>query len=156
MNETDVYIDLDGQSIALDQLSTEERALFEELSDFARRNPDWAAFHNFWLPKVHAFYSAAGRSRAEIVKAPLWRLAQDLSGRLGLASGEIRPADYRDELEELVRTRFRTRREFCEATGLSEDMLSHVLARRKHLAIDTLSEALEKVGYTIHITPLVR
>jgi hypothetical protein len=52
--------------------------------------------------------------------------------------------------------RFKTRREFCEATGLSEDMLSHVLARRKHLAIDTLSSALEKVGYTLHIGPLAR
>jgi hypothetical protein len=57
-------------------------------------------------------------------------------------------------LEHLILARFKTRREFCEATGLSEDMLSHVLARRKHLAIDTLNAALAKVGYTVHIAPL--
>ncbi len=33
-------------------------------------------------------------------------------------------------------------------------MLSHVLAKRKHLAIQTLAEALEKVGYGLHIAPL--
>ena len=66
----------------------------------------------------------------------------------------MRRSDYRDDLEQLILTKFRSRREFCEATGLAEDMLSHVLAKRKNLAIDTLTEALEKVGYTIHIVPL--
>jgi hypothetical protein len=32
-------------------------------------------------------------------------------------------------------------------------MLSHVLARRKHLAIDTLESALGKIGYTLRIMP---
>ena len=54
----------------------------------------------------------------------------------------------------LIHAKFRTRREFCEATGLSEDMLSHVLAKRKNLSIETLAEALAQIGYTIHITPL--
>ena len=54
----------------------------------------------------------------------------------------------------LILKNFPTRKAFCDATGLSEDMLSHVLARRKHLAVDTLTNALEKIGYTIHITPL--
>jgi hypothetical protein len=30
-------------------------------------------------------------------------------------------------------------------------MLSHVLSKRKHLAIDTLADALARVGYSIHI-----
>lgn len=34
-------------------------------------------------------------------------------------------------------------------------MLSHVLAKRKNLAIDTLAEALAKVGFAIHIMPMV-
>lgn len=53
----------------------------------------------------------------------------------------------------MIRTHFHTRREFCEATGISEDMLSHVLAGRKHLAIDTLSQALARIGYRLQITP---
>ena len=61
--------------------------------------------------------------------------------------------DYRDEIETLVRTRFKTRREFCEATGLSEDMLSHVLAGRKNIAIDTLSDALSRIGCALKIVP---
>jgi len=35
--------------------------------------------------------------------------------------------DYRDELEELIRTRFPSQQAFCQATGLSEDMLQPVL-----------------------------
>ena len=73
--------------------------------------------------------------------------------RLAVAQGVARNPDYRDEIEELIRTRFKTRREFCEATGLSEDMLSHVLARRKHIAIDTLSEALSRIGCFLRIVP---
>jgi hypothetical protein len=91
-----------------------------------------------------------------VIEMPLYRVARDIGSRLGVAQGIMGRSDYRDELELLILSRFKTRREFCDATGLSEDMLSHVLARRKHLAIDTLNAALEKVGYTVHIAPLSR
>ena len=42
----------------------------------------------------------------------------------------MRQGDDRDELVRIIADRFTTRREFCEAAGVSEDMLSHVLARR--------------------------
>jgi hypothetical protein len=84
----------------------------------------------------------------------VYRIAQDIGGRIALATGMARLGDYRDELEMLIHQRFRTRREFCEATGLSEDMLSHVLAKRKHLAVDTLVEALGRIGYALHIAPV--
>ncbi len=61
--------------------------------------------------------------------------------------------DYRDELAELIDRLFATRRQFCEATGLSEDLLSHVLGRRKHLAIHTLVEALNRIGFSLRIMP---
>jgi hypothetical protein len=48
---------------------------------------------------------------------------------------------------------FSSRRAFCEATGLSEDMLSHVLAGRKDFALDTLTEALAKIGYGLPFLP---
>lgn len=79
-----------------------------------------------------------------------YRIAADLSSRLALA----RMPDYRDELDDLIRSRFRTRRAFCQATGLTEDMLSHVLAKRKQLAIDTLATALAKVGFALKIVPM--
>ena len=69
-------------------------------------------------------------------------------------TGFARAPDYRDKIEKIVSTEFPTRRAFCEATGISEDMLSHVLAHRKHLAIDTLTEALERIGYELELVPI--
>jgi hypothetical protein len=33
-------------------------------------------------------------------------------------------------------------------------MLSHVLAKRKNLSIQTLADALGKIGYSLHIAPI--
>ncbi len=30
-------------------------------------------------------------------------------------------------------------------------MLSHVLARRKHMSLDALTNALDRIGYKLHI-----
>ena len=59
----------------------------------------------------------------------------------------------RDELEDLIRTKFKNHRAFCQATGISEDMLSHVLAGRKDLSLETLTQALQRIGYALHILP---
>ena len=58
---------------------------------------------------------------------------------------------YRDDLVDLIDTRFPSRRAFCEATGISEDMLSHVLAGRKDLSLAALTKALGRIGYGLHI-----
>ena len=151
--EIDVYVDLNGHEISIAHLDQEERKLIATLLDRAESNPDWTAFDNFWMNAVADFYDARGLSRSQSPRTVVFRIAQDLSGRLAIASGMARAADYRDELEELSRTQFRTRREFCEATGLSEDMLSHVLARRKHMSIETLVQAMHRIGYEVRITP---
>jgi hypothetical protein len=153
MSQTREYLDLKGRSHSLADLDTEERALIRELTGHAGSH-SWSDYSNFWMPKVSELYSRRGLSRGEVLRTVVYRIAQDLGSRLAVAEGLARPPDYRDDLAELIRTRFRTRREFCEATGVSEDMLSHVLAKRKHLAIDTLTEALGRIGYTLHIAPL--
>ena len=56
----------------------------------------------------------------------------------------------------IIEAKFATRRKFCEATGLSEDMLSHVLKGRKDVSIATLTESLQKIGYALAIVPLPR
>ena len=150
------YVDLSGRSFCLSGLDRDERELLARLQAFASRNPEWSDYRNYWMSEVASFYEARGLKRAEIIETPVYRIGQDVGSRLGISQGTTRASDYRDELEHLVLTRFKTRREFCEATGLSEDMLSHVLARRKHLAIDTLNAALAKVGYTVHIAPLMQ
>ncbi len=147
------YLDLRGKSIDLSVLAPEELQLFQQLqADVVHL--DSAAYRNHWVTLVSNLLSRRGLSKPAIVGSTLYRLAQDLGSRQQVQRGEARVADYRDELEGIVLGQFKTRRAFCEATGLSEDMLSHVLARRKHLAIDTLTEALGRVGYRLTIAPL--
>jgi hypothetical protein len=136
-------------------LDRHERALIGDLQESSAR-VNWREFSNLWMPRVNEFYSSRGLRRREIRDLPVYRIAQDLASRLSVSAGVARPPDYRDELEEIIRARFRTRREFCKATGLSEDMLSHVLSRRKHLAVGTLAEALERIGYALRVVPLER
>jgi hypothetical protein len=58
------------------------------------------------------------------------------------------------DLEDLVREKFASQRAFCKATGLSEDMLSHVLAGRKDLSLARLTAALARIGYVLRIVPM--
>jgi hypothetical protein len=153
MVRSNVYIDIQGREISLADLDQEERKLVSNLQARAKKYPDWNGFENYWVKTVAEFYDARGISRRDSRQTAVYKIAQDLGGRLAVAMGLARIPDYRDELEELIRTRFRTRREFCQATGLSEDMLSHVLARRKHLSVDTLEQALDRIGYVLRILP---
>jgi hypothetical protein len=152
--KTKTYTTLDEEVIILSDLDEQEQRLAALLRKRARTHPSWIDFDNFWMKKVGEFYDARGVSRVKSRATEVFRIAQDLSGRLGIASGLVRLDDYRGDLEELIREKFRTQRAFCEATGLAEDMISHVLAGRKHLAIDTLEEALNRIGYTLRIRPL--
>ena len=144
------------RTIAIDSLDDQERAFVEQLQRRAKERPDWIDFDNFWMGEVKRFYADRGVPRTELPGTVGYQVAQALSSRLAIASGLAREPDYRDELADLIRRRFKTRREFCEATGLSEDMLSHVLARRKHLSIEALQQALGRIGCTLRITPVER
>jgi hypothetical protein len=153
MSLDDRYVDLKGREFSLAELDEDERTLLNTLRQRADRAPSWHEFANFWMKLVGEFYHGRGLSRSQVRHTALYRIAQDLASRLAVEQGVARVPDYRDEIETLVRTRFKTRREFCEATGLSEDMLSHVLAGRKHIAIDTLSDALSRIGCALKIVP---
>ncbi len=154
MRQDDVYVDLNGNTIYLTHLDADERKFLARIRRRARTNPDWDAFDNYWTVAVPSFYEPRGLPRKAVPRTTLWRIAQDLSGRIAVAAGIARLGDYRDELEELIREKFPSRRAFCEASGLSEDMLSHVLAGRKDLSLAKLTEALERIGYRLRIVPL--
>jgi hypothetical protein len=156
MTQSNAYACIRGQTIDLRDLDDDERELFVELKAMAEANPDprTAVFFNYWMPRVGRFYEQRGFTRRQTIEAPLWRIAQDLNSRAMVRAGDARLGDYRDELLQLIVSKFGSRREFCEATGLTEDMLSHVLAKRKHLAIQTLADALERIGYSLHIAPI--
>jgi len=154
MRPHDQHRNLRGEIIPFAQLDDDERALVRTLLAEAASGIDWNGYSNFWMSRVDTFYSPRGLSRLEIRRTAAYRIGQDMGSRIGIREGAVRAPDYRDELSEIIRTRFGTQREFCEKSGLSEDMLSHVLSKRKHLAINTLVEALGRVGYTLHIAPL--
>lgn len=153
MKQVSVYTDLKGREFPLNDLPKAERALIDRLNAEAKKTTDWSTFSSFWMANVSEFYSAQGLSRPQIRQTVGYRIGQDLDSRFAISQGMARSPDYRDELESLIQERFQTRREFCEATGLSEDMLSHVLSKRKHLAINTLEECLRRIGYSLHIAP---
>ena len=112
MKQTNSYVDMKGREYSLSSLDTDERALFNDLQAFAKEHADWGEFNNFYVRKVGDFYKSRGLSREETVQTVVWRIAQDIGGRMHIAQGQARPSDYRDELEYLIRTKFRTRRQF--------------------------------------------
>jgi len=156
MSKKTEYIDRRGDSLDLSVLDRDERELVAELLRIADAHPNarTAEYWNFYPRRVGEFYEARGLTRKETTRTLVWRIAQDINGRLLVAAGLAKDSDdYREKLDALIRDKYGSRREFCELTGISEDMLSHVLAKRKHMSIQSLTEALARVGYTIQIMP---
>jgi hypothetical protein len=154
MTRPNVYVDLDGHELCLEHLDADERKLLARLRQRARTKPEWDAFDNFWTVHVPEFYLARGMARKAVPRTLLWRIAADLSGRIALAAGLARNGDYRDDLEELIRERFSSRRAFSEATGISENLIGQFLAGRKDLPMQTMAKALERIGYGLRIVAL--
>jgi hypothetical protein len=156
MKASSVYVDLDGMAISLDGLDADEQRLLARLERRARTHPDWCDFDNYRMRAVARFYEERGLSRSQTIKKPIYRISQDLSARLGIAQGMVRPPDYLDQLEDLVLNHFPSRRAFCKASGLSEATLDAVLAGRQDLSLESLSKALERAGYRLRIVPAER
>lgn len=156
-----IYVDLQGREWSLDALDSAERRLVAKLrknGDAYQKAPGdslqkWCDFDNYWLPLVVDFYTRRGLTHKEVTKTPVFEIAQDVSGRMAVALGLARRPDYRSRLAEIIDSDFKTSRAFCKATGLSEDMLSHVLAGRKDLSMEALTNALDRIGYTIRFVP---
>ena len=123
------------------------------LSCQGAHNPDWTDFDNFGYKVVSDFYERRGVQPKELAQTMPFKILQDLSARLGIAQGFIRPDDYRDELEDLIDRQFASHEAFCKASGISPAMLSHVLAGRKDLSMAALSKALERIGYRLRLVP---
>jgi hypothetical protein len=148
------YVDMDGHELSLVHLDAEERNLVRRLIRRAKQHPDWNDFDSFWSRVVQGFYMARNVPGNVMVHTTVYRIAIDLSGKLGIASGFVRRDDYLSDLEKIIRDRFEDRnRAFCKAAGLSEDMLSHVLAGRKDFSLQSLAHALDKIGYCLRILP---
>jgi hypothetical protein len=156
MRRPSVYTDLDGRPLCLGHLDADERRLLARIQRRARENQDWDAFDNYWTRAIGAFYDARGVPRTVSRESVVYRVAQDLSSRLGIASGLVRMEDYRDQIEELIEEKYRTRKAFCEATGLAEDTVSDLLRGRLDLSLSALEKALGRIGYTLCIRRVPR
>jgi hypothetical protein len=154
MKNSEHYINLYGEPISLEGLDAGELALADRLRRRARAKPGWCEFRNFAIGAVAKFYDNRGIDRKKSRRSPVFAIALDLGSRLGIAEGFIAPPTFsvREQLERLV-LKFPTRRAFCKAAGISADMLSHVLAGRKNLSVESLSKALERIGYHVSFTP---
>ena len=148
-----VYVDLSGRELCLGHLDAEERKLLTRIRRRAETHPDWCDFDNYRWRALTEFYDARGVPRKAARQGVVYRVAQDLSARLGLAAGLIEPENWRGDLEDLIQDKYPSNKAFCEATGLSETMLSHVLAGRKDLSLESLTGALERIGYRLRIVP---
>lgn len=147
---------LHGLELDLTALTAEEVAVFDQAHREYAEAPEWHAFKQKWLNEVLCIYDRQSLSRREAIARPLYRAVQDLGSRLMVQAGYARMPSYREQIQTIIETKFETRREFCEATGLSEDMLSHVLRGRKDVSLGTLTESLQKIGYALAIVPLPR
>jgi hypothetical protein len=147
------YVNLYGDKISLTGLDSQERALVARLRRRAAAEPAWCDFRNYCIRAVGEFYDKRGNSRKKASQSPVFRIALDLSNRLGIAEGKVRAPDYRSELQNLVVNQFPSRSDFCKASGISSDMLSQVLAGRKDLSLEALTTALDRIGYRVRFVP---
>lgn len=140
---------LEGKTLDLTKLDPDERDLVRRLQRKANTLNDWNRLGNYWMAEVSKHFAKKGLSRRDVSKTAAFAIGQDLEQRLGIAAGLVQPPDYRAELVDLIRDEFPSQKHFCEATGVSESLLSHVLSKRKHLAVDKLEAALDRIGYRL-------
>jgi hypothetical protein len=148
------YTTIQGNELDLSSLTSEETSLFLSARKAYAESLEWLGFKQRWLNDVVAFYDRQNLPRRETTSKPLFLAVQDMGSRLMVDQGFARMPGYRDQLLSIIETKFDTRREFCEAAGVSEDMLSHVLKGRKDLSIGALEELLGKIGYGLSLVPL--
>jgi hypothetical protein len=146
----DSHRTLTGRTLDLRGLSAKEREALAELHRLYDTRPSWAEFARRWPALLRE--RVWGRKRVP-VGAPLYRAAQDLELRLGIAEGRVAPPDYRDHLADLIEEKFNTRSAFCRATGIDPGNLSHVLAGKKDFSLDVLQKVVEVLDVQLDLIP---
>jgi transcriptional regulator with XRE-family HTH domain len=145
------YKTITGRKIDLHDLSSEERCLLSVLFKEHRKQPDWVEFSRSWqkllgkalsrLPPVHR------------PRHPLYRIAQDLEMRLGIAQSTVAEPDYRDYLVDRIEEKYGSRYRFCKETGIPEPFLSQVLSGKKDFSIEMLRRAAKALDLVLALLP---
>jgi hypothetical protein len=86
------YTTLHLETISLASLTRDERDLFDRVDAEYHLKPPWVEFKMTWLVAVVEHYDRQNLPRIETVKAPLYRVTQDMGSRLMVAQGYARPS----------------------------------------------------------------
>src|SRR5579871_1894235 len=109
------YENLTGRRIDTSSLTAREKRIVSELLLLASRSPDWEVFSDQWQRLVSPIVLRF--PGPERTKHPLYKIAQDLEMRLGIAQGVVAPPDYRDYIFDRIESKFGSRYRFCQETG---------------------------------------
>ncbi len=139
------YKTVTGRTLDLSKLNPQERTLLRAAVTKYRTKPEWCEFTAWWMPR----FAKTGLDR----ESKVYRICQDLEGRLGLAQGKVAPPSYRDSLADLIEAAYGSRYQFCKQTGFDPGQLSRVLNRQGDLSIQSLNEILKKVHGALLIVP---
>ncbi len=81
----------------------------------------------------------------------IWKICEDMGSRLAIKQGYARRGDYRDELMDLIESKYPSRYAFCREVGLDEGYLSRVLNKRQHFSVKKLEKVLDALGCELTI-----
>lgn len=145
------YRTITGRRLDLTELSSQEQAVLSALIAEHGKKPDWREFSRFWqrlLQPVLSKVPAKERSRHL-----LYKIAQDLEMRLGIAQGRVAEPDYRDYLADRIEEKYGSRYRFSKETGIPEAFLSQVLSGKKDFSMETLRRAARALDLGLALLP---
>jgi len=143
---TPIYRTITGRRFGLDKLSVAERRFLRELAALCgKKKLHWTPFAARWS----RLFDELGLRET----SPVYRIAQDLEARIGIAEGKVAPPDYRDCLADLIEERFGSRYRFCKKTGFDAGQLSRVLSGRADLSVPALGKILNTLRAVMVLEP---
>ena len=143
----DIYVTLLSDHFDLRELPADQQAIVRKLFERYKQGPRSTEFSNYYMELCKPVFDGIPRKR--IPDTPLYNIAQDLSFRLAIQQGEMRPPDYRDKLEHLILREYNTLSEFCRETGEDRSYIAHLFAKDKNASFERLTRILDKLGYEL-------
>ena len=131
-------------------LSDEERQFLEAIFEFYRTDPqpEWSEFASKWIRLYN---------KSELASHVVYRICQDLEGRLGVVQGKAAPTDYRDCIGDILKKAREESGEdrdaFCKRVGVKLTSLVNLLEGNRRIPIGTLLKILDELGMTLTVRP---
>ena len=145
------YRTITGRSVDLRMLSSQEKRLFAILVEKYETKPDWEQFSDSWQRTLRSVLSKLPPK--ERTGHPLYKIAQDLEMRLGIAQGVVAEPDYRDYLVDRIKEKYGSRYRFCKETGIPEAFVSQVLSGKKDFSVAMLRRAAKALDLGLALLP---